>query len=432
MRFGLIGKHLGHSYSKIIHEQLIDETYDLCSVNEKELDELLRSRSFKGINVTIPYKETVIPYLDFIDDKARRIGAVNTIVNKNNKLYGYNTDYDGFYQMVNNHIVCNHNVNDNSYIKNKVCVILGNGGASKAVKCVLEDMNAKIIYKVSIQKEKYDDETIKKENIINYEELDKLQVIDVIVNTTPVGMYPNMAGIIIDLQKFKNLSVVFDVVYNPIRTFFAQKAEQLGIPYYTGLEMLVVQAIYAHQYFHNKIVNNDVVSNIIRNIKQQVLNIVLIGMPGSGKSTIASELGTKLNMEVIDCDILIEEKTNKKIADIFKEDGEQTFRKIENSVVNDVSLVHQKIISTGGGVILDENNMKLLKANGIIIFIDRQINKIVYDNVIRPLSLNKEELIKRYNERIDKYHNYADLIVQNNNDILDVVEEIILYWQKLQ
>lgn len=399
--FGLLGEKLTHSYSKIIHEA-IDGEYHLFEVSKENFDDFMIKRNFDAINVTIPYKEMVIPYLDFIDEKALKIKAVNTIVNKNGKLFGYNTDYDGFKYII----------EKNGYdVNNKKCLILGTGGTSKTVKEVLCDLNASKVLKASRNGK---DRALKYEDI-NYNDF------DYIINTTPVGMYPNINNSIIGNVNVKG---IIDVIYNPYRTLLLQ--ENSDKLFTNGLDMLIYQAIKAHEYFTGNIVSENKIQEIRKILKKKFINIVLIGMPGSGKTTISKLLSEKLNMEVLDTDLLIVQKEQREIPDIFAKDGEKYFREIEKEIIKEVSLNHEKIISTGGGVILNKENVLNLKANGIIIYLDRDIDNIVKDFENRPLAKNKNDLVKLYNERIDLYKSSADYSIDNNSDIEETVNKIIL------
>lgn len=402
--YGLIGKDVSHSFSKIIQESLMNKyTYHLLSVDEHELDEMFSNKNFDGLNVTIPYKQTVIKYLDFIDTNARRINAVNTIVKRNGFIYGYNTDYDGFmYTIINNDI---------DVSKMKVLVI-GNGGASKAIQCVLSDLNAKEINILLNNKQSLDE--------VYAKHLDT----DLIINTSPVGMSPNVLDSPIDITLFKNVEVVIDIVYNPLKTQLLIDSEANNIKIINGIEMLVVQAIKSLEIFKEmKFTRNEYIETINNTIRLHQ-NIVLIGMPGSGKTSISKKLGEELDMEVFDLDYLIEEKINDNINDFVKINGIEKFREIESKITNKISLNKGCIISCGGGIILNESNINNLKRNGLLIYIDRNYDKIKINNN-RPLVNSKEDLLDLYNKRKDLYLKYADITVKNNGRKKDCIKHII-------
>lgn len=398
---GVVGKNLTHSYSPKLHSLLGDKNYQIFDIKEEQLKNFLLQKDYKGLNVTIPYKIEAMQYMDYIDNKALEIGSINTIVN-DGILKGYNTDYDGFLYM------CKGKVN------NKVCAVLGNGGASLAVQHVLKDEGAKKIYVVSRSDN----------NLISYEKLNSLKdEIEIIVNTTPVGMYPHMLESIIDIKSFKNIQYVFDLVYNPVNTVLVQEARKLNIEAISGLDMLVKQAIVADELMFNRKQNVNVTS-LSKEILNEQMNIVLIGLPGSGKSTIARLLSKALNKPYIDIDEEIVKRNNMSINDIFKIDKGITFRKLEKEIVKEISLLHNTIIATGGGAVLDDDNMKLLKANGYIINLQRDLDKIIIDNN-RPLLKSKEDLDKLYKERYDIYQNYKDISIDNNTSLEEVIIKII-------
>lgn len=407
MNYGLIGEKLGHSFSKIIHEQLADYTYNLIPLTKEEFKIFMTKKDFKSINVTIPYKQDVIPYLYYIDENAKSIGAVNTIVNKEGLLYGYNTDFTGFLYTL------NHN---NIEIKNKKVIVLGNGGASKAIIAVLKYLKAKEILIVYYKENP---------NTITYEECYNNHTdADIIINTTPVGMYPNTDKSPIDLDKFKNCKSVVDIVYNPLKTKLLIQAEDLNIKAVNGLEMLVAQAKYAVEYFLDKKIDDNLIDKIYKNLLIQRKNIVLIGMPSSGKTTIGNLLSEELNRQFIDIDSKIVEKIGMSIAEYFKEYGEEKFRDIETEVCKEISHLSNLVISTGGGCIKRKENMNYLKLNGTIIFIERDIEKLSVDPS-RPLSTSLETLKTMYNERYPLYKKYSDIIIYNNEEIEKCVEETI-------
>lgn len=404
MRKGLIGAHLQHSYSKLIHESLTDYSYDLIELNAEEFDQFMKEKQFDAINVTIPYKEKVIPYLDELDDSAKVIGAVNTIVQKEGKLIGYNTDVYGFLQMM----VLNH-----FEIKGKKVIVLGNGGACKAVCAALTQLEAKQIIKV---KKNPSDETI------TYQECYALHAdAEVIINTSPVGMYPNIHDCPIDLEHFKSLKSVGDVIYNPLRTKLLIKAQDKGCKVATGLMMLVAQAIQAIEIFTGKEVEKHLIEEVTYSLNKEKLNMVLIGMPGCGKSTLAKKLAKAQKMKLIEVDELIEERIQMPIKDFITSFGEEKFRDIESEVALEIAKETHCVISCGGGIIKRSSNMEALKMNGKLIFIDRDLDLLAVTDS-RPLSSDSTKLKQLYEERIALYHQYSEATVQNNGSIKEAVK----------
>ncbi|MBQ9987094.1 MAG: shikimate dehydrogenase [Erysipelotrichales bacterium] len=406
MRYGLIGEKLGHSFSKEIHEELQPYSYDLIPLNEEEFHTFMRNKDFTGINVTIPYKQAVIPYLDEIDENAKKIHAVNCIVNHHGTLKGYNTDYQGLQYMIRKHkIECAH----------KKVAILGSGGTSHTAYHVMKDMGASHIFTVSRSE---------KEDHLTYEELYRIaDQIDIIVNTTPCGMYPNNHTTAVSLDPFTSLTTVIDVVFNPLQTTLMQEALEKGIQAIGGLEMLVAQAVYASEYFHDTIYNKDRIEDIYQQLVQEKRNIALIGMPTSGKSTIAKMLGKCLGREVYDIDTLIEERTQMSIPEIFEKYGEDYFREIEVQVTEKYSKKSHCIISCGGGVIKKKENLHALHYNSTILFIDRPLELLQTDHY-RPLSNDFSKLQTLYQERYATYCQWADVHIMNTTTLQEVVETI--------
>lgn len=376
MEYGLIGEHLSHSFSKEIHESLGGYLYELKEISKEDLDAFMKSKSFKAINVTIPYKEKVIPYLDEILDEAKATNAVNCVINQYGKLIGYNTDVYGFEALLKYADID---------VKNKVVLILGDGGASKAVNYVLNKLNAKNILFASRKNLK---------NSINYNDLINHQEIEIIINTTPVGMYPNNDDELIDINIFKKLEAYVDVIYNPIRTRNVIKAELKGIKAIGGLYMLVAQAVRASEIFLNTTYNEEIIKEIYLKIKNKKSNIVLIGMPSSGKSSIGEILSKIYEYKYIDIDEEIIKEINMPIKDYFLDHDESSFRKIEKNIVNNIYQNNSTIISTGGGTILDIENVIHLKQNGILIFLNRDLEKLEATSS-RPLSSSKSHQIGR-------------------------------------
>ena len=407
MDYGLIGEKLGHSYSKLIHEKFGFYKYELKEIPRDGLDAFMRAKDFKGINVTIPYKEEVIKYLDHVDDKALAIGAVNTVVNRDGELYGYNTDYFGLKTL----LECN-----GFDFNNKKVLILGTGGTSKTAYAVCKDTGASFISKVSRSA---------RDGAIAYEEAyEKHMDVSYIINTTPSGMYPNLDSKPIDLTKFEKLEGVADVIYNPLRTRLVEEADALGINSCSGLRMLVFQAVAACDFFIGKRPDDKVSEDIINGLTNEIENVVLTGMPGSGKSTIGQLLSKELGKEFIDTDALIVEKEKREISDIFAKDGEAYFRDVEAEIIKEVSLKKNCIISTGGGAILREENVKNLAANGKIYFLDRKPEDLVPTDD-RPLANEKSKIMKLYEERLPIYKSTCDEIINAEVGIDKTVETML-------
>ena len=408
MEYGLIGEKLKHSFSKEIHERIGKYQYDLIELSKNEFDSFMMHKNFKAINVTIPYKQEVIKYLDYISDEAKKINAVNTIVNKNGKLYGYNTDYLGFKKMLNHF---NIDVND------KNVIILGTGGTANTTSHVVKDLNAKSITFVSRNA---------KENVITYDNIkDYSENIDILINTTPVEMYPNNdKQIIKSLDGFDNLKAVIDVIYNPLRTNLTLKAKEKNINYCNGLYMLIAQAYFAIEIFLDCKLNTSIIDSIYNQMMLDKENIVLIGMPGCGKTTVGRKLASKTNLRFVDVDEEIVKLINMPIKDYFGKYGEASFRDIETQVINELSKSTNCVISTGGGSILRKENINALKQNGKIYFLDRNLEKLVTTSS-RPLSSNYEDLKKRYDERYHIYKSSCDIRINANCPKFAVVNKIL-------
>lgn len=407
MKYGLIGEKLGHSFSKEIHEMLGYYKYEIHEVAKSDIDSFMKQHDFLGINVTIPYKETVIPYLDEISAQAASIKAVNTIVNINGKLIGHNTDYFGMLALI------KRNKLD---VNNKKVLILGTGGTSKTAYAVLSDLGARQILKASI---------IDEPGTITYEEANTIHNdVDIIINTTPVGMYPKNDGQIIDLDNFKNVIGVIDVVYNPLRTNLVLQAKTKNLIAEGGLYMLVGQAVYAAGIFLNKEIDLNIIDEIYEKIKNDKENIVLIGMPSSGKSTIGKILSEQLNKKLIDTDELIVNKINMSIAEYMKTHSEKEFRDIETECVKEAAKMSNVVVATGGGAILRAENVNALKQNGKLYFLKRNL-ELLTPTESRPFSSDMEALKKRYTERLPIYESVCDVVIDNNNEISDAVKQIL-------
>lgn len=401
-KFGLIGRTLKHSYSKIIHNLLGDYAYDLYEVEPNELEQFVKSKKLKAFNVTIPYKKDVMRYLDRIDQSASLIGAVNTVVNNNGVLTGFNTDFMGMTYMLRRVGID---------VKGKKVMILGSGGTCNTAVSVVKYLGAKYILVVSRTGE------------VNYDNYLEFNDAEIIINTTPVGMYPNNYACPIDITTFNNLSGVVDVIYNPNTTMLSYHAKQKGIKYTNGLPMLVAQAKYAYEYFFGERKSDVVIEEVLSQILRDTLNVVLVGMAGCGKSTVGKALAKELGYEFIDTDDLIVERVGQDIPTIFKQRGEEYFRDIEKQVVLDVGKMTKKVIATGGGVVKDKENYFALKSNGNIFWIDRKVENLALTN--RPLSKDIETVKKLYAERQPLYSAFADFKVDNNCDVNQTVKGVI-------
>ena len=403
MQFGLIGEKLGHSYSKEIHNLIADYRYELREVKKEELGAFMAERDFLGINVTIPYKKSVMDYLDVISDDAKKIGAVNTVVNRDGKLYGYNTDFYGLKALL---------IHNGVSVRNKKVLILGSGGTSDTAYNVVTGLNAKEAIRVS---------RTKKDGFVTYDEAARLHSdADVIINATPVGMYPDDDGVPVNIGLFPSLSAVIDAIYHPLRTNLVSDAEKRGIKACGGLYMLVAQAVYAAALFENKKPDENLIDDVYGKILNDKRNIVLIGMPSSGKTTIGKALAARMGKRFADTDELIVGTTGKSIPEIFEKEGEKVFREIEKKVICDIAVNDGTVIATGGGVILDEKNVLALKRNGVIVYLDRKIDNLIATDS-RPLSSNVDDLKKLYAKRKPLYEKYAEITIDDNDDVATVV-----------
>ncbi len=407
MKYGCIGKQLKHSFSKEIHEEFAPYSYDICEIPPEELEAFINNGDFSAINVTIPYKEAVIPYLYSVSEQAQKIGAVNTIVNRDGKLFGYNTDFFGMESLIRRMGIS---------LTNKKVIILGTGGTSKTAKAVAESMGASVILKVS---------RTSKDGAITYEELYKYHSdAEIIINTTPSGMFPNWNSVPVDVKKFGNLCGVVDVVYNPLNTRLVREAKSLGINAESGLYMLVAQAVRASEIFLDTKYADDTIDKVFLKIRLPKRNIVLTGMPGSGKSTVGKIISEKLNMQFYDSDAFIEKVFNKKISDIFADEGEEFFRVNESEIICQLGAKNGIVLSTGGGAILREISVDGMKQNGTVYFLDRPVNELIPTDD-RPLARTADDIIKRYHERYDIYVSTADVIISVDGTPENIADKII-------
>lgn len=393
MEYGLIGEHLPHSFSPEIHKRIGDYKYETKELRPEEVGKFLEKRDFKGINVTIPYKQTVITYLDEIDEAAKAIGAVNTIVNRDGKLFGYNTDFGGLKALIEKNGI---------EVFGKKAIILGNGGTSHTAEAVLKKLGAQTVLKTDL---------IPADGVITNEEaVLKHSDADILLNTTPCGMFPKLSGMAVDPSDFPNLCGTVDVVYNPLQTDFVQKSKSLGIPSSGGLYMLVMQAVLAAEHFLGEKIPREKADSIYLDILRTKKNIVLIGMPACGKTTVGNLLSEELGMPLFDSDKIIIEKTGCEISDIFEKDGEPAFRKMEKEAIIELSGKTGVIIATGGGAVLDTENIRNLSKNGKIYFIDRPPENLIPTSD-RPTASTYEAIKKRYEERYPLYKKSADKII---------------------
>ncbi len=423
MKYGLIGEHLPHSFSKEIHESFAPYTYGLCELAPEEVGPFMERADFTAINVTIPYKETVMPYLSRIHGAAERIGAVNTVVWRDGKLVGYNTDFFGLSALVRRIGIS---------LAGRKVLILGTGGTAHTARAVAEAEGAREILTVS---------RAPRDNCISYNEM-LLHNTDaeVIFNTTPCGMYPypdgneSISGCPVDLLHFPSLVGVVDAVYNPIRTNLILKARELGIPAEGGLYMLVAQAVVASRIFLGEEIEAVVADPATEELTERVFcrvaaekeNIVLIGMPSSGKSTVGRMLAESLGRRFIDCDAEIVARAGCEIPEIFRRGGETAFRALEARVIADIAReTTGAVIATGGGAVLRRENVRALRRSGRLFFLDRPL-PLLMPTADRPLSSTVADIRRRYIERYPIYLAAADVTVSNETS----PEEAVLLIRK--
>ena len=404
MEYGLIGENLSHSFSKFIHSEFNLYNYNLYNLSENELDVVLKSKKFKGLNITIPYKKSVIKYCDVLDETVKKIGSANTLVIKNDRLKAYNTDYFGLKYTIDR---------SNIFLKNKKVMILGSGGTSLTARALAEDLGASEIITVSRSL----NEKINYSNIYDY------NFVDVLINTTPVGMYPNNLCELVDISKFKNLSGVVDVIYNPLKSKLLMESKELKIPIAGGLPMLAAQAKASAEIFSGERIDDSIIEKIIKKLCFKISNIVLVGMPGCGKTTLSKILSDKLSKKFVDTDQEIQKYFQEKISKIFEIYGEEKFREAETEIIKKYGKENNLILSTGGGAVVDSENYYPLKQNSRIYWIKRDLNKL--DTKNRPLSKNLNEIKKIYESRKLLYENFSDKIVFNNERLEDAAQKIL-------
>lgn len=399
MKSGLLGRKLGHSYSPQIHAYLGDYSYELFEREPEDVEDFLKNGDFHAINVTIPYKKTVMPYCT-LTDTAKYMGSVNTVIRQpDGSLLGHNTDYFGFTSMVQR---------SGLSPRGKKCLVLGSGGASVTAVAVLREMGANVI-------------VISRSGENNYDNLHLHTDASIICNTTPVGMYPNTGSAPIDLARFPKLEGVLDMIYNPTRTQLLMDAEKLGLIHCNGLWMLVAQAKEAAEWFLNRKLPDSLIEEVYRKMRLQMENIILIGMPGCGKSTAGTALAEKLGKTFVDADTVLVETFGKTIPDIFAEEGEAGFREKETRVLTELGKKSGLVIATGGGCVTQERNYPLLHQNGTIFWLQRELEKLPTDG--RPLS-QANKLTDMYAKRRTLYEAFADVPIDNDGALEETVAAI--------
>ena len=393
LTYGCIGEHLPHSFSREIHRRIGGYPYELKELTPEEFPAFLSARNFQGINVTIPYKQAVIPFLDEIDETARAIGAVNTVVSRNGKLYGYNTDLDGLTLLIRR---------IGLDLSGKKVLIPGTGGTSRTAAFAAEKLGARQVLRVS--------RTGREGSLTYGEALRDHADAEIILNTTPCGMFPETDAQPLPLEPFRNLQGVADVIYNPLRSRLVLEARSRGIPAEGGLFMLVAQAVRASEHFLDTAYPEGLADRIYSAVLRQKENIVLIGMPGSGKSAVGKLLAGKTGKPLADTDSMIVEKAGKSIPDLFREDGEPAFRDLESEIIRDLSKQGGQVISTGGGAVLRPENVAALRQNGRLFWLNRDPDALVPTDD-RPLADTEAKMKQLYIEREPVYRAAADEII---------------------
>lgn len=398
-KYGLLGEHLGHSFSPRIHREIADYPYELYEVEKDKLCEWVKNNDLCGYNVTIPYKQAVMPYLDELSPCAQAIGAVNTVVKRHDgTLFGDNTDYYGFdYMLSKLHLDIN----------GKKAIVLGSGGASKTVQAVLKEQGARVV-------------VVSRNAEDNYSNIEKHSDAVLVVNATPVGMYPDCPEAPVKLSVFENLQGVCDVIYNPAKTALLLQAEAMGVECVNGLSMLVAQAKRAAESFTGCELSESVIEKIRAQVETQTLNIVLVGMPGCGKSTVGKLVAKKLNRRFIDCDEEVKNLTGNTPSEIIRTKGETEFRKTETQVLTDICKQSSLVIATGGGAVTVMDNKDIIRQNSVVVFIDRNTELLATED--RPLSVNLCELHKK---RLPAYKTFAHIEVDGNSDAETVADRIL-------
>ena len=398
-RYGLLGEKLGHSYSPQLHAQLASYPYDLYEVAPERLDAFLRTTELAGMNVTIPYKKAVIPYCKALSPAAARIGSVNTLVRRADGWYGDNTDYDGFCYMARDFAIAG-----------KKALVLGNGGVSLTVQQALRDLGAREVVVIS------------RRGPDNYQNLARHADAQIIANATPVGMYPNNGASPLDLAGFPRLEGVLDLIYNPARTALLLQAERRGIACNGGLGMLVAQAKRAAELFTGRAIADSEIERITRSLAGQMQNIVLIGMPGCGKTTLGKALADRLGRPFYDADAVLEQRTGRSIPEIFRCDGEAAFRALETQTLAELGKGSGAVIATGGGCVTRPENAPLLRQNGRVVWVKRPLDRLPVGG--RPIS-QRMSAAAIYAQRRDRYAAFAAYTVENDGPLAETLAKLL-------
>lgn len=402
---GLLGRKLGHSYSPQIHRELGDYPYRIFEKEPEEVEDFVRHGAYTGLNVTIPYKKDVIPFLDELSPAAQKMGSVNTILRRSDgSLYGHNTDYYGFTSLVRKSGIA---------VAGKKVLVLGSGGTSNMAVKALDDLGARVTI-------------ISRSGPNHYGNLHLHRDASVIVNTTPVGMYPNTGAVPLDIKQFPHLEGVLDVIYNPARTQLLLDAESLGLPNENGLWMLVAQAKEAAEWFTGQPIDDAEIARIHRKLSAQMENLILIGMPGCGKTTIGTLLAEALGRTFVDLDEKIASAAGKTIPEIFAQDGETVFRDWETRILAEYGKQSSLVLSTGGGCVTQPRNYPLLHQNGVLFWLQRDLSLLPTDG--RPLS-QRSPLEALYEARRAQYAAFSDAVVDNNGPAEKTVEQILAYLE---